>query len=549
MVKMDEAAALRARDAWLECGREYKAAAARIGVRDWRTIKNRVEWCKANGHYRETSADPAVPGRRTASPYGKARRWLVTAAQNDTALHRPFWDNLKAFAAHLDAEILVGPFTYQLGVFTDHTARDDMFAADLVPHLVHERRDLGPLVFMADMNCLPTADRPLSGLETHARGRWGLVPHAKLQLISVPAVSHGNAVQVMTTGCCTVENYTPRKAGVKARFHHVIGATLVEADTAGRLFCRQINAADDGSFQDLETIVADGRVTHGHRVEAMVWGDIHRDKLEPAVPLASWGFDLATGRIDKARAAARETVIDRLMPAYQFFHDLLDFEGRNPHAAKNDPLHRIETHFSGGEDVAAEIARAAAFLRVASRPWCRSVVVESNHDRFLDRWLDRGDYRSDPVNAELFLRLELARVESRKRGRADDIEPESRWSTFRHAMRCADADLMRDTDFVVEGGSYRICQAAGGIECGAHGHLGPNGARGTAGNLAKVAVKMTIGHLHAPEIRDGVYVAGVTAGLDHGYNIGPTAWHQAHVVTYPNGKRAILTAQDGRLWA
>src|ERR1700676_3224989 len=49
-----------------------------------------------------------------------ARRWLLTTCQNDTPVHAGFWKNLTAYAEHLGAEILVGPFTYQLGTFTDH---------------------------------------------------------------------------------------------------------------------------------------------------------------------------------------------------------------------------------------------------------------------------------------------------------------------------------------------------------------------------------------------------------------------------------------------
>jgi hypothetical protein len=41
-----------------------------------------------------------------------ARRWLLTAAQNDTRVHEKFWTNLQAYAQHVGAQILIGPFTY-----------------------------------------------------------------------------------------------------------------------------------------------------------------------------------------------------------------------------------------------------------------------------------------------------------------------------------------------------------------------------------------------------------------------------------------------------
>ena len=40
----------------------------------------------------------------------------------------------------------------------------------------------------------------------------------------------------------------------------------------------------------------------------------------------------------------------------------------------------------------------------------------------------------------------------------------------------------------------------GGIELGMHGDKGPNGARGSVRNLARIGVKSITGHGHAPEI-------------------------------------------------
>jgi hypothetical protein len=68
------------------------------------------------------------------------------------------------------------------------------------------------------MNTLPTAVRPLSGLTSYTRGRWGVFPHAKVALETVPAMPGQEPPIIMTTGCCTVENYIPKKAGVKGGF-------------------------------------------------------------------------------------------------------------------------------------------------------------------------------------------------------------------------------------------------------------------------------------------------------------------------------------------
>ena len=475
------------------------------------------------------AAGRAAPKARPA-PVG-VRRWLLTAAQDDTPVHMAFWTNLQAYAAHTGAEIMVGGFTYQKGLFQDHASRTAVFASAVQPYLHHDNVELGPnLVFCAKMNTLPTAVRPLSGLETYTRGRWGIFPHAKIQLVSVPALKGHPAMQ-MTTGACTLKNFIEKKAGLVAEFHYCLGATLVEMDSAGRMFCRQINAADDGSFQDLTFKVAGQIVTDGHRVEAITWGDIHLARLDRQVGRTCWGYDVDTGC-----AAPGDTILDILRPRHQAIHDLLDFRPRNHHR-RRDPHFAFSVHLQGAESVKAEVDATSAFLRRTSRPWCQSVVVPSNHHDALPRWLREVDGREDPPNAAFWLRCNLAVYEAIERGEPD-------FDVFAWAAR--QADPLQDITFLGRNGSYVVCpEQGGGIALGSHGHLGPNGARGSAANLVKVATKMNVGHAHTASILDGVYTAGLSGELDLGYNDGPSGWSHSHVVVYENGKRTLLTLQDG----
>jgi hypothetical protein len=86
------------------------------------------------------------------------------------------------------------------------------------------------------------------------------------------------------------------------------------------------------------------------------------------------------------------------------------------------------------------------------------------------------------------------------------------------------------------------------VECGMHGHLGPNGNMGAPMNLSKIGVKATTGHTHVAGIYHGLFVAGTSSKLtkDWGYTTGPSAWTHSHVVLYPNGQRTIITVKDGK---
>jgi hypothetical protein len=535
-------------EAWVQAGCSTAVLARLIGMGERGVHRRRksmarrgIELPKASGAAVAGNWNPVAPAERPSPQRWErpaARRWLLTAAQDDTPVFMPFWQNLTAFAHHIGAEIRVAGFTYQKGLFEDHATRTAAFSDVVQPYLDHENVDLGPLLWAAKMNILPTAVRPLSGLETFSRGRWAVFPHAKVQLASVPAKPGEAAAHIMTTGACTIANYIEKKAGQKAEFHHAIGAVLVEIDGEGRLFARHVGAADDGSFQDLTTRVAGGAIFADERVEAATWGDIHRIGLDPVVARTVFGLDLETEAVDLAGS-----VIAALKPRHQIFQDLLDFKVRNHHR-RGDPHFKAKMHARGTDSVEAEVAEAARFLRQTMRDDCISIVAASNHNDALVRWLREASPADDPANARYWCELSSRLYRAIEAGDED-------FDIIRHALAAQDpaGRGLADVVFVPRNGSFVVCQAAGGVEVGMHGDEGPNGARGNPNNLSRVAMRMVIGHGHSPQVIDGVWMAGIFGTLDQGYNTGPSGWTQSFVITHANAKRQMITMDGGKWWA
>lgn len=332
----------------------------------------------------------------------------------------------------------------------------------------------------------------------------------------------------VSTGTVTQPSYTPRASGRKALFHHTYGALLVQIDTDGEIFFRHLLADSDGNFQDLDVKVTDGVVTTGHRVAAVTWGDIHFEQLNSTVALRSWGFDMQSRAI-----IANDNILDRLRPEYQFLHDTLDFRRRNHHGIK-DPHQRAAVRAVGSECVEDEVRDAAAFANAVRRDWCQTVMVESNHDAALAKWLKDPEGALDAHNAWYWHDLNA----DWHRAIRDNVVD---FNIVRQGMRRA--GLADDIQFVSSGGSYVV----GDVECGLHGDLGVGGTRGSPNQYRRFGPKTSSGHTHTPKIVEGVYVAGVSANLDQGYNRGPTTWAHAHIVQYGNGKRAMLIlSEDGR---
>ena len=460
-------------------------------------------------------------------PRGKVKRFVLTSAQNNTLLHEQLWANLVAFSKHVDAKLVVSTYTYNKNAYgklsvkrgTATHDRDLWYDERIEPHVCDFRLQLAPgLMFCGEMNIIPTAENPLEGFETYTGRQSGIFPHAKFAMRSIATMKGEGTKFNYTTGTCTVRNYIQKKAGLKAEHRHSYGALLVEVDSNGHWWVRQLNASDDGSFQDLDVLVRDGEVQVGQPVESITWGDVHTAQLDPTVKRLAWG---------------EGGMIDVLRPKFQFIHDLCDGVSFTHHDRGN-PHVRFKKFLAGQDFVAGELMDCVKFLKSAQRPFCSTVVVDSNHDGWLSRWLREHDYRLDPKNAVFFLKAQLRMYQA--------IANEEPFCLIEWALRevgCPESIRFLRTDE-----SFKTCDDQ--IENGLHGHLGPDGARGNAVSLSKMGRKANTAHSHSAAIHDGLYVAGASCRLSQDYNSGPSSWSHSHVVTYPTGKRSIVTMWAGK---
>lgn len=461
-------------------------------------------------------------------------RFILTSAQNNTFVFDKLLQTLEVIKKDLDARLLVGTYSYNksgfqnLGKASQKNVQDnegDIWFDPKIREYIYDKPALlaEGLHWRGELNILPTAVNPLSGMHSYTKECSGIFPHAKIMLESVPTHKTEPCKMLYTTGTVTKRNYVQKKAGQKASFHHVYGALLVEVDDEGDWFVRQLNCDEDGVIYDLDKKYTPEGVEHC-RVAGVNWGDIHSEKLDPEVAEASF--------------YSPDSILNVLKPEYQFAHDVADFETRNHHNIR-DPYFRFVRYTEGKDKVEEDIEKVARLLESIERPWCQTVVVESNHDLALQRWLKEADYKVDPANAVFFLECQLAQYKALEKG-------DKKFSIFEWAIKRCAPDI--SARFLRTDESFRICATKEhkGIECGSHGHNGTNGARGSLASFIKLGARQNLGHSHTAAIRDGVYVAGVSANLDMGYNIGPSSWSNSHIVTYLNGKRAIITIKNGK---
>ena len=468
-------------------------------------------------------------------PTSGVKRYILTSAQNNTQLFEPAYNNIRALVKHYGAEFLCASYSYNPNAYGKLSVKhgtalahqkDEWHDERIAPLLKESDKqiELAPgLVWCGEMNIIPTAERPLRGLESYSGMNSAVFPHAKLAMQSIPSGKFEQTKFNYTTGTITKRNYIQKKSGLKAEHHHCYGAVLVEVDTEGDWFVRQLNADQHGVIYDLGLKAENGVVTSGNKLEAINWGDIHLARLNKGVYKLNWDGE--------------NSMIDTLEPTYQFYHDLIDFHARNHHNRGNCHVN-FERHITQEDNVEEELRMAANFLQDTRRTNCSSVVVNSNHDNALEKWLRETDYRSDPKNALFFLKAQLQQYQAIA-GKNSDFQV-LEWSL-------RDLGCPQDILFLREDESFIICpNRSGGIESGMHGHLGPNGSRGSPAGLAKTTRRANTGHTHSAGIHDGLYTAAASADLDLKYNRGPSSWSHSHIFTYKNGKRTIITIRNNK---
>lgn len=306
----------------------------------------------------------------------------------------------------------------------------------------------------------------------------------------------------MGTGAITLPKYDSKKmSGYVAAFDHVMGAIVVEIQDDNTFHFRQIQFDSQGRLVDLGTFV-DGKKISKMSPKAMVLGDFHSGKTSEMVKVASYKITKALG--------IKEWVL----------HDVYDSTSANHHE-KGKLLLLSQKAQATELDLTKELSGLSKDLKEMSVVLDKITVVKSNHDEFLDRYLDSGAWIKHPYNTKLCIELSGAML--------------SGTSPVQYAVEKF-GGKNKKLSWLKRDESYKIA----GIECGAHGDKGPNGSRGSLISIEKSYDKCVVGHSHTPGILREAWQVGTSTLPYPDYGTGPSSWMNTHCLIYPNGMRQLV---------
>jgi len=471
------------------------------------------DWCGIFGNfgnYRKAVLNNSLSREsfetsKNDSNNSQKRRYFVTSAISGAELDKDFFESVLTYCKTKDAKLVILPmrgvkkndtgYTEELLEFTDYFATDYIFNSNLIAK---------------DFLINPQMINPLTGLDRFGQKNYSLIIASPKQFMRVIPVSHESIAHTMhSTGSITIPTYATTRIGKLAEQDHCRGGLIVEIEDNIIFHIRQIQCDDSGGFYDLGKYYTKNKV-EPKRASAIVLGDMHMG-FEDQTAISSW-----------------IECIKITNPKYIIMHDIFDAHSISHHH-QND----IEKQVNRKTEINTlekELNSIGNTLKIWSDtfPNKELVIIRSNHDEFLDRYLKECRYKNDRANHRLALQLATWLI--------DDKNPLEEYITTNFPMKNI-IWLKREKDYKIHG-----------IMISAHGDKRANSFWGGNIRSAETAYgNAIIGHSHTPQIFRNIWQVGTSSKLILDYNKGaPSSWLHTSCLLYKNKQRQFITSIEGK---
>jgi len=357
-----------------------------------------------------------------------------------------------------------------------------------------------------DTAILASQINPLTGFNKKLHRDYSyILPSPKIRYQTFPNTSKYPRF-LATTGALTHGNYKLHTAqGRKAELEHEYGFSFIEVKD-NRLFdYHPVIAMKNGNFHYNRDYHKHGQVID-QQPEALVLGDWHNG--DSCLKTRHVSFQM----------------IKRLNPKRVVLHDFFNGHSINHHEMA-DQVAKVIQWKNQRFTLEQEVAECHKEMMVMSSkfPDQKFLVVESNHDLFLRKYISNNNFLLDGQNSVFACQLFIEVVKTNR--------------PIHETALGLVGNLPSNFVFLKEDEEYRVQ----GIELGYHGHRGVNGARGTSASFDRNNLRMITGHEHSPKIYANGLVVGTSTKLRLPYTKGASSWLNAHGLLYSSGKYTLLT--------
>lgn len=445
---------------------------------------------------------------RLKGDVGNYKRFLITTAVTGAPVNKKFLKSIKSYCEKNEALLLILPVTdpaSKAGWALDHNLANE--------HFVFQDLALNSNVFISSIKMSAKHIDPITGLSRIGQRNGSFIYASPKQRLEFVAVSNKKLPHaLMTTGAITdpayqTARYLSERTAYIAENDHVLGAIIVEVEDEDIFYFRQIQAEPStGNFVDLAKYYKPNGLVVDLAPEAFVLGDYH------------------AGDHDLSAKQAWKEVVELTNPKDLILHDMYNGKSISHHEKKK----RVSMAIKAMEDKVSLDKELIITANEADEllTWIKGklVWIKSNHDEWLERYLEEGEYVKDALNLKAASKLVSAMIEGKDPLQVGietigGLKGKNRikW-------------VGRDEDYMI-----------GKIECGSHGDL-----EASLIAIEKAYGNAVTGHSHTPAILRGIFRVGTTSKLKLGYNRGASSWVHSSCLVYSNGSRQLINSIFGK---
>lgn len=439
----------------------------------------------------------------------KYKRFVITTAVMGKEINKPFVEALRNYARRNQALLLVLPC--EDVVRRNKNAEKIEISPELSDfRVVFKDTYLNNNLCLCAIKCSAKQINPLTGLDRLATMRDAsiIVASPKVFLRYIPNMHYDIPLAMMTTGAITENNYDndkymSKRTSVLAENDHTYGAVIVEIEDENIFHFRHVQASKYNSVTDMGIDYMPNGSQFIVKGAALVIGDTH------------------TGYHDKKLKRAIVTMAQELEVSRVALHDVFNGASISHHDANKNITRAIKA----GEDrlcLKEECEKVLEYIRNMQSLNMDVLIVDSNHDKHLLKYLEECRFVGDPVNYKFSLMLALAATEGE--------------DPLKYAIEEVLGYKNKHVTWLETDQSYKIY----GVEVGVHGHLGANGSRGSLSIFEKGLGNCVTAHTHSAAIIRNAYCVGTTSDMDLKYNKGLSNWTRTCCLIYPNGTKQLI---------
>lgn len=448
----------------------------------------------------------------------KFKRFVITTAVTEKNVFEPFYQSLKSYCEKNDALLLI--IACSDIASTSTTSKGWTFDPVLKnEHFIRDETKLNERFFISNIKMSAKHINPTTGMSRVGQRKASYVFASPKQFLEIVATSSNvdrSPMALMTTGAITMpdynnERYMSQRTSYIAENDHVMGALIVEIENSKAFHFRQLQANNRGEFVDFGTRYKPDGTTASESC-TLVLGDWHSGKTSKTIKESISSLVYS--------ANVQDIVI----------HDLFNGSSVNHHI-RNVPLKMAARAMSNDDSLENELYFVGADINYLHDVIMGNlIIVKSNHDEWLERYLEDGAYTKDPMNH--YMSLDLAKAYL-------DGEMVLRYAVEKYGE-------LNEPDRIVwldRTDDHNIA----GTELGQHGDIGTSGKPATMQSIEKDVGRAVVGHIHSSAILRGVYRVGTSTDLQQDYNRkGASSWTQTHALVYNDGSVQLINFINGK---